>query len=350
MSLSPLQWRKLPVRVIATGSISTSYFLDTIYDMLTGSVYHDGTARSAGVGSAWQNPTKYITGSNTEAVYCSPPLATELSQSVIFSAKNTTGAVTSATPAVVTNETTYAAGVIHAAVVKYATGSFTQWTSTFPFGSSSYSSGYARLVKAADFVTGEKVIIYESTEAIAVVAYNPTTPANNVVVAGAIIDPEQSGSAYDTETDGRIYGIATNGTATVGVTGISSTFLTDALDSPVGSLFNHSTTANTTGNSGYSRFVIFTPNFTSLSTISLERNLANVYTATYTTLSGKLVQAPLRCYGRAANNFIGRLRDITITRPILSNQIVKDGSNNIVGFTLTTSELSANHTAVFNYA
>jgi hypothetical protein len=317
--------------------------------MLTGSVYHDGTARSAGVGSAWQNPTKYITGSNTEAVYCSPPLATELSQSVIFSAKNTTGAVTSATPAVVTNETAYAAGVIHAAVVKYATGSFTQWTSLFPFGSSSYSSGYARLVKAADFVTGEKVIIYESTEAIAVVAYNPTTPANNVVVAGAIIDPEQSGSAYDTETDGRIYGIATSGTATTGVTGISSTFLTDALDSPQGSLFNHTTLGNGSS-AGYSRFVIFTPNFTSLSTISLERNLANVYTATYTTLSGKLVQAPLRCYGRAANNFIGRLRDITITRPILSNQIVKDGSNNIVGFTLTTSELSANHTAVFDYA
>ena len=348
MSLSPLQWRKLPVRVIATGSISTSYFLDTIYDMLTGSVYHDGTARSAGVGSAWQNPTKYITGSNTEAVYCSPPLATELSQSVIFSAKNTTGAVTAATPAVVTNETAYAAGVIHAAIVKYATGSFTQWTSTFPFGSSSYSSGYARLVKAADFTTGEKVIIYESTEAIAVVAYNPTTPANNVVVAGAIIDPEQSGSAYDTETDGRIYGIATNGTATSGVTGISSTFLTDALNSPQGSLFNHSTIANG-ASAGYSRFVIFTPNFTSLSTISMERNLANVYTATYTTLSGRLVQAPIRCYGTATSNFIGRLRDITITRPILSNQIVKDGSNNIVGFTLSTSEASANHTVVFDY-
>lgn len=348
MSLSPLQWRKLPVRVIATGSISTSYFLDTIYDMLTGSVYHDGTARSAGVGSAWQNPTKYITGSNTEAVYCSPPLATELSQSVIFSAKNTTGAVTSATPAVVTNETAYAAGVIHAAIVKYATGSFTQWTSTFPFGSSSYSSGYARLVKAADFTTGEKVIIYESTEAIAVVAYNPSTPANNAVIAGAIIDPEQSGSAYDTETDGRVYGIATSGTATTGVTGISSTFLTDALDTPQGSLFNHSTSANG-ASAGYSRFVIFTPNFTSLSTISMERNLANVYTATYTTLSGRLVQAPIRCYGRATSNFIGRLRDITITRPILSNQIVKDGSNNIVGFTLSTSEAAANHTAVFDY-
>lgn len=348
MSLSPLQWRKLPVRVIATGSISTSYFLDTIYDMLTGSVYHDGTARSAGVNSAWQNPTKYITGSNTEAVYCSPPLATELSQSVIFSAKNTTGAVTSATPAVVTNETAYAAGVIHAAVVKYATGSFTQWTSTFPFGSSSYSSGYARLVKAADFTTGEKVIIYESTEAIAVVAYNPSTPANNVVIAGAIIDPEQSGSAYDTETDGRIYGVATSGTATTGVTGISSTFLTDTLNSPQGSLFNHSTIANG-ASAGYSRFVIFTPNFTSLSTISMERNLANVYTATYTTLSGRLVQAPIRCYGTATSNFIGRLRDITITRPILSNQIVKDGSNNIVGFTLSTSEASANHTVVFDY-
>lgn len=348
MSLSPLQWRKLPVRVIATGSISTSYFLDTIYDMLTGSVYHDGTARSAGVNSAWQNPTKYITGSNTEAIYCSPPLATELSQSVIFSAKNTTGAVTSATPAVVTNETAYAAGVIHAAVVKYATGSFTQWTSLFPFGSSSYSSGYARLVKAADFTTGEKVIIYESTEAIAVVAYNPSTPANNVVIAGAIIDPEQSVSAYDTETDGRIYGVATSGTATSGVTGISSTFLTDALDSPQGSLFNHSTLGNG-ASAGYSRFVIFTPNFTSLSTISMERNLANVYTATYTTLSGRLVQVPIRCYGRATSNFIGRLRDITITRPILSNQIVKDGSNNIVGFTLSTSEAAANHTAVFDY-
>jgi hypothetical protein len=204
------------------------------------------------------------------------------------------------------------------------------------------------LVKAADFTTGEKVIIYESTEAIAVVAYNPSTPANNAVIAGAIIDPEQSGSAYDTETDGRVYGIATSGTATTGVTGISSTFFTDALDTPQGSLFNHSTTANGSS-AGYSRFVIFTPNFTSLSTISMERNLVNVYTATYTTLSGRLVQAPIRCYGRATSNFIGRLRDITITRPILSNQIVKDGSSNIVGFTLSTSEAAANHTAVFDY-
>jgi hypothetical protein len=348
MSLPALQWRKLPIRVIATASFSTSDFLNTIYDMMTGSVYHDGTSRNPGANSAWQNPTKYITGSNTEAVWVSPPFATELSQSVIFSAKNTTGTVTAATPPVVTNETAYAAGVVHTAIVKYATGSYTQWTSQFPFGSSSYSSGYARFTKAADFVVGEKITIYESSEAIAVVAYNITTPATQVVVAGAIVDPEQTGSvAYDTETDGRIYGVAVNGCSTSGTTGLSSTFLTDSANA-AGSMFNHSTTANSGTN--YPRFVVFTPNFTSLSTVALERYLTNIYTSTYTTYSGRLVQAPIRCYNTITTNFMGRLRDISVVRPILSNQIIKDGSNNIVGFSLSTTEASANHTVLFNYS
>ena len=56
MSLQALQWRKLPIRTLAlaTGAPTASFILNTIYDMLTGSLYHDGSTRTLGSGSAWQ--------------------------------------------------------------------------------------------------------------------------------------------------------------------------------------------------------------------------------------------------------------------------------------------------------
>ena len=228
MSLPALQWRKLPVRVISTASISNT--LDIIYDMLTGSLYHDGSTRTLGSGSAWQMPSKFVTGSNTEAVYVFPGFQTAISQSVIFSGKSSTGAISSATPTVVTNETAYTSPILHGAVVKNASGSFTQWTSQNPFGSGSYSSGYARIVRPAGFVATEKLTIYESKEAISVVFYNPTSVLSTAAAIGAVLDPEQS-SSYAAESDGRVYGIATSGVETTTLSiGISTTMLVDSLN------------------------------------------------------------------------------------------------------------------------
>jgi hypothetical protein len=346
MSLQPLQWRKLPVRVISTATMSDT--LNIIYDMLTGSLYHDGSTRTLGSGSAWQMPSKFVTGSNTEAVYVFPGFQTAISQSVIFSGKSATGAISSATPTVVTNETSYASLILHAAVVKNASGSFTQWTSQNPFGSGSYSSGYARIVRQAGFVANEKLTIYESKEAISVVFYNPTVPATGVAVIGALLDPEQS-SSYAAESDGRVYGIATSGVETSGaVQGLITTFYTDTTTTNP-SIFNHNTGNNQAGQS-VSRFVTFSPGSTSLNTIAMDKNLTNIYGTTFTTLSGKLVDVPIRCINTSTNYFAGRLRDISIVRSFPSNLVVKDASNNILGFTLSANETTGtNNTVLFNY-
>jgi hypothetical protein len=347
MSLPELQWRKLPVRLISTASMSDT--LNIIYDMLTGSLYHDGSTRTLGSGSAWQMPSKFVTGSNTEAVYVFPGFQTAISQSVIFSGKSATGAISSATPSVVTNETAYASLFLHGAVVKSASGSFTQWTSQNPFGSGSYSSGYARVVRPAGFVSTEKLTIYESKEAISVVFYNATSNYTTAGVMGALLDPEQS-SSYMAESDGRVYGIATSGVETSTTTAtLSSTFLSDASNT-AGSLFNHSTTANGVS-LGYPRFVAFSPGSTSLNPIRMDRTYW-VSSAVYvtTTLSGKLVKSPIRCYNTSTNYFAGRLRDISIVRSFPSNLVVKDASNNILGFTLSQSEATGTtNTVLFNY-
>ena len=342
MSLPALQWRKLPVRVISTASMSDT--LNIIYDMLTGSLYHDGSTRTLGSGSAWQMPTKFVTGSNTEAVYVFPGFQTAISQSVIFSGKSSTGAISSATPTVVTNETSYTSLILHGAVVRNASGSFTQWTSNYPFGSGSYSSGYARIVRPAGFVATEKLTIYESKEAISVVFYNPTSVLSTAAAIGAVLDPEQS-SSYAAESDGRVYGITTSGVELATLTfGISTTMFTDP-----STLFNHTGNANTSTNP-YPRFTTFSPGSTSLNTIAMDTNLTNIYSTTYTTLSGKLVKSPIRCINTSTNYFAGRLRDISMIRSFPSSLVVKDASNNILGFTLSANETTGtNHTVLFNY-
>jgi len=347
MSLPALQWRKLPVRTISTASMSDT--LNIIYDMLTGSLYHDGSTRTLGSGSAWQMPSKFVTGSNTEAVYVFPGFQTAISQSVIFSGKSSTGAISSATPTVVTNETAYTSLILHGAVVKNASGSFTQWTSQNPFGSGSYSSGYARIVRPARFVSTEKLTIYESKEAISLVFYNPTSVFSTAAAIGAVLDPEQS-SSYMAESDGRVYGIATSGVETTTLTwGISTTMFVDSLNTTPGSLFNHSTTANSS-TAAYPRFVAFSPGLTSLNTIAMDRNLTNIYGTNYTTLSGKLIKVPIRCINLSTYYFAGRLRDISMIRSFPSNLVVKDASNNILGFTLSANETTGtNHTLLFNY-
>lgn len=350
MSLPALQWRKLPVRTMSSASISAT--LNVIYDMLTGSLYHDGSTRTLGSGSAWQMPTKFVTGSNTEAVYVFPGFQTSVSQSVIFSGRSSTGASSSATPSVVTNETAYSSSILHAAIVRNASGSFTQWTSQNPFGSGSYSSGCARVLKT-NISSGDKLTIYESKEAIAI--FQTTASLVKGAVMGAIIDPELS-SSYAAESDGRLYGIATSGTETSGTVQVLSTTIFTETDNANAALFSHSTNANTS--LGYPRFVTFAPGSTSLNTIAMDRfsstnsvgSVTTLYSSTLTTISGKVIKIPIRCSSTVTNYFAGRLRDISIVRAFPSNLVIKDASNNILGFTVSNSEVAGtSHTLLFNY-
>jgi hypothetical protein len=197
MSLQPLEWRKLPTRHLGyiTSSFNPSIWLNVIYDMFTGSLYSDGSARIIGSGSAWKNAFKFTTGSFTEAVCIFPPTETVMSQSVIIAGKSGTPS-SSATPPSMKDASSWAGNLTDIIITcaKNATSqSFTQWTSLYPFGSASYSLGYAKWCDTlTTFPKNTTITIYESKEAIAITNYNIENTSTNAAIAGAIIDPEQN--------------------------------------------------------------------------------------------------------------------------------------------------------------
>ena len=343
MALPSLQWRRLPPRVLTVSQVPST-FLNNIYDMLTGSFYYDGSTRVAGSGSAWSASIKFQTGSNTEAVVCRPPLYTAISQSIIFAGKAAAAPFSTATVPVATNaetpDFTAQSREVMMTTVKNATGSFTEWTSQFPFGTGSYSTGYVTLTRCAVLTgAGQKITIYESKEAMAVIVSFPNAYCH-ATFAGAIVDPEQAAASLDAETDGRLYGIATSGAQPIsgnpsGMNPNFMTFTTDTIQVNSGSLFGHTTTQVST-TEFYPRFVVLTPQQNSTIPVTAEKT--NVNTIAYFSFSGKTVQIPVKCVGKFTNYYIGRLRDVNSVRPFLLNQVIRDQSNNIVGYAIAASE------------
>jgi len=372
MSLQSLEWRKLPTRVFPIGLNPTaSYFMNTIYDMFTGSLYHDGSARIFGSGSAWQMPSKFVTGSNTEAVYVFPPHQTNFSQSVIFAAKSTTGAVSSGTPINI-NGTRTAAGdapsrtfatnlnVVYGALVKNASASFVEWTGRNPFGSGSYSMGYASMMPFPAQL--DKLTVYESKEAIATVVQH-NVYGTCIFIAGAIIDPEQSGviSSLDAETDGRIYGTIMSGRQNAylatdagggGGPAVISTFLTNEDRRYAFSAGNdgNSTQSGTVGQdfTRASKFVIFEPNSNSFLNANTEKFKVNTF-ATSNPID-TTIETPLRCYSDVSSSFLGRIREIVAIKNTQSSLVVRDNSNNILGYTIGASENSSGNAVLLKYS
>jgi hypothetical protein len=350
MSLQPLEWRKLPVRTLGYSGTATTHsvssLLNNIYDMMTGSLYFDGSTRVAGSGSAWQIPTKVTVSSKTEALYMFPAYQTQVSQSVIIAGRESTSTTTSL-PQTASNEPALTANYVYIANVKNASGSFIQYNSTFPFGSGSYSSGYVAISPAASSIGfGDKITIYESKEALSVFFYEPSINGNFGGIAGAIVDPEQSSptSSLDAETDGRLYGVTTTGPV---LGALSATFL--SATSTQG--FSHSTTSTV----GQPRFIIFNPSQKSIRYGAIEKNNASqgfLPSAYYTTMSGKTVTHPIKCaVTEFSTNYIGRFRDISFTKKSFNNSIIRNSSTaTTLGFALSSSEAAPNETIMFNYS
>ena len=343
MSLQPLEWRKLPTRHLGyiTSSFTPSIWLDVIYDMFTGSFYSDGSARVIGSGSAWKNAFKFTTGSFTEAVCIFPPTETVMSQSIIFAGRSGTPS-SSANPPRMKDATSLVGSSIDVVITcakNAASQSFTQWTSLYPFGSASYSLGYTKLSPATSLLPrNSSITIYESKEAIATVIYNINSSLTFAAIAGAIIDPEQNVTGSDAELDGRLYGVCVSNIQSVD--GINSGFWTSEVGG--NNNFRHA-------GDPYSQFMTFVPQVNSTGS-AVDTVKYTTTSGVYTTLSGKLADAPVYCTTQNNFTFLGRLRDMTITKKFPSNIVVKDSvSGSIFGYTLGASEQSSNDTLLFKY-
>lgn len=228
MALPTLNWKYVGRFVIGANVINT--ILDALYTAGTSATYYDGSARTPGSGSAW-TWVRYQNAGTTEAAYGTPPAAAVSGLRVIYAGQAAIGKV----PTMAAPDANTAA--LPMVAINKGSGAFTAWENAAPFTSGSFS-GYWHAGRGTGSITYSAVHYYECEEAI-FVAFESSTQTICASIAGCYIDP-QSTDVLDAETDGRIYGWATSGSAAV----LSTTTFSSGTNGASAFLRGHSTSAN----------------------------------------------------------------------------------------------------------
>lgn len=233
MPLPQLNWKKLPrfdLQLYGSGS-SVVGLLNSINTLFSTGSYYDGSPRIIGSNSAWKF-TPAISGTTTVAVFGTPPLITEMSQSVIFAGSFTyTGSgfpklfsfsfpTSLAAQADFTNSLLVGHSINSGDYINWTSQSVFRSGSNMPLNSSSSFSGFCALTRNISVVTSSLNLKYlyawECQEAVAIqLTFTSSASAvnNNGTIGtlvGALIDPE-SDNLYNVHSDGRLYGLITTG-------------------------------------------------------------------------------------------------------------------------------------------
>ncbi len=291
MSLSALNWRRLPTQVL--GASTAVAVLDAIYTALGpgGVTYYDGSTRTPGSGSAgtW---TRYQNAGTTEALYCTPATTT-LTNRILIAGVNAVRTPLMASP------DTYSSNMLMATIVKNA-GAFASWDhATQPFTSGS-PFGFWRFLSIAAITLGN-VYCFEAEEAVAVFVENGADGSIFGFVAGAILDPESSDVTSDAESDGKLYGLLVTGSTAIG-----NTFNTaGGTTASTNAFMAHSTTA------AQAHIGCFTPGAGTIKTLFRVLTPALSTTTHLKTPAGRFVRIPYLFADRSGNSpIVGRLREI----------------------------------------
>lgn len=313
MSLAHMAWRYVGTRTFAVASMAS--LMDELHTLGTSSTYADGSARTAGSGSAgtW---TKVQVSNVTEALYVAPPVNALTSRIMIGGATYTP----SPSPTMHSPET-YTASNLMVNIVKNA-GAFTTWNSSTPF-TTGQVFGWGKWWTTAN--GSGNVYLWEGKEAIAVMATNSAGGSAYGFMAGAIIDPESSDTTTDGETDGRVYGVVRSGT-----TAIADTFLTGGSSN---FLF-----AAGTNNNHFAGF--FSPGSASIIRMSPALQFGTAPTATsLKTRSGRFARLAITYRATSPDNFVGRLREVYAYSDAQLPARQTDGTNTI-GYAFCPSSVS----------
>ena len=320
MSLPALHHRKLTTTTAQTNGITD--VLNAIWAAVQPSVttYADGTTRTAGSGTAW-TWTRYQNAGATEAVYGTPPTGS-LAQRVLF-----VGSVVNPTPMPTMLIDTWSNNRLHIGLVKNA-GNFATWNASLPF-TTGYFTGYTQI--GTTLTTPVAITIFESEETVQIGFGIGTAGALHGAGAGAIIDPD-TGDSVDGETDGRIYGIWTVG---------SSTFNNMLSQTTTNTFMHHgASVAN-------SHCVTFTPGTGTVVPTTRESAYSAPTAQQRTTRAGKFPGSLL--YFVSASNWVGRLREIRVTRPAIFGQRLDTTPGTIKGYVYGQSTTTNGDAVLLEY-
>ena len=201
-------------------------FLDAIYSALSAANDYRGTAKPAS--HAWTFTRRQVS-SVTNSITCEAPAALGLiSPVVIFAGRTLPG-----TPTMLTPDTT-AASVPLVGVNKNG-GAYNSWDAALPMTSGQFS-GYWRAGSTGSNAVATVLRCFVSQETIFLQVIQTAT-IQSWVYAGGILQPYTNDTSLACETDGRLYGMVTPGSAG----GVSASWLTTG-----STFFSHVTTGNAT--------------------------------------------------------------------------------------------------------
>lgn len=269
-------------------SATVAAVLDALYTLGTRTTYANGSARTEGSGSAWTyTGNRYQNAGTTEALYPAPPTST-LGGRILLA-----GAASLPVPnPTMASPDSAATNILMGNVIKNA-GAFASWNAAAPF-TSGQVFGYWRIWPTTAG-TGS-VHLWEGKDAMKI-AITAGTGAYGWI--GLAIGDPDSTDASDAESDGKVYGQITSGSAFA---------INPAFGSTIDQWLGHS------GSASQPHAGIFTPGASAVLTVAPRGRHDTAMTTTgLKSRSGKWARSPIDYrYTAAAPNdgFAFRLRDI----------------------------------------
>ena len=291
-------------------------FLDAIYNALSAANDYRGTAKPAS--HAWTFTRRQV-ASVTNAITCEPPAALSLiSPVIIFAGRTLPG-----TPTMLTPDLT-AASVPLVGINKNG-GAYNSWDAALPMTSGQFS-GYWRAGSTGSNAVATILRCFVSQETIFVQVIQTAT-IQSWVYAGGILQPYTNDTSLACETDGRLYGMVTPGSAG----GVSTSWLTTN-----NVYFSHSTTASAT-HAG-----VFQPNASAMYACGTR----TAYTtgggavAELTDLSGAFIGDIMdfgrnTATGQNAGTRLGTLRGVYRAGSVQSGRYLRSGSTDLYHYVST---------------
>lgn len=318
MSLEALKHRRLAT--VSAGGTSIAALLDAIWAVVgpTVTTYSDGSARAfTGTGATGWTWTRYQNVGVTEALYATPPGGT-MDQRVILAGRL---AAPTPSPTMIAPDTFLASSLLISH--QLSAGAFTTWNGATPFSNGRFM-GYTRVTAAASTTfTSAAACVYETQETIIVELLTNSTNVQ-VAIAGAIYDPETTAAATG-ETDGRRYGVVVCGGT------LSTNFLSAG---GTGTLWVHSTNAAT------AHTYVWRPGVSVVDTGARQWITTGSQTvAQLTDLAGQFPGQPM--FLPASSGFVGRIREIYLSRPMLYHTRVESSPGVISAYGMGASVSSA---------
>lgn len=315
-----LNWKFLGAQPFAASNIAASH--GALFTLGSRTTYPDGSARTAGTGSAWTWTLRVNAGVN-EAVTGVPPAASNpFNWTYIVAGTAGTAAINASMCA---PNISSVANCITVGMNRNTTGAYTTWNSATPFTTAGTFTGYWPATAVFSAIAFDNVAVWEGQDACLILYYSSTTGQVGAAIMGAWIDPVEYVVGTTCETDERLYGMATSGSSSV----VVSTWL--ATNNAASGFLGNFSATNRHATTGY-----ITPGTATLAGNGLYRFDLFTQTSMYPSIQscsrdGSPVIVPFGFTNVSTGRFVGQTRNFGVGPYLLTNAGLYDKNSPVFG-------------------